>query len=313
MEKFVVKPLKRHHLLEITKIVKNTIDSKYRIGENELNQKLFYDRDFCKNASFVVTEQKSDRVVGFVGTKTSKLEEYKGVAWISMLIVDIGVREMGLGSLMMDRVVSSLKDLGIYIIYLGQDFHYFFSGIPEPDFAKKNFFIKHGFNLSLESHYDLVARIKDNNEIDEFIENNNFDEFSISTYKKEDFAQMMEFLEREFSGRWFLEFKKEIEENKNHSKIILLSKDREIVGYCLIYSEKNIYGEKTGYGGLGPIGISRDIRGRGVGSYLLAKSLCELRKDGVSIANIDWTILTGFYGKFGFKKYREYVAGYREI
>ena len=70
-------------------------------------------------------------------------------------------------------------------------------------------------------------------------------------------------------------------------------------------------GKKTGYGGLGPIGIAKDIRGRCVGNFILQRSLMQLRAIGVTRVNIDWTILKDFYGQFDFKPERTYRAGYR--
>ena len=53
-------------------------------------------------------------------------------------------------------------------------------------------------------------------------------------------------------------------------------------------------------GGLGPIGVAASLRGHGLGKALLAISLGRLRDLGLIDVVIDWTVLTGFYGPFGF-------------
>ena len=60
------------------------------------------------------------------------------------------------------------------------------------------------------------------------------------------------------------------------------------------------------WGALGPIGVSKGLRGRGHGDGLLAAALCGLRDEGARQTIIDWTTLVDFYGKHGFRKSREY-------
>ena len=50
-----------------------------------------------------------------------------------------------------------------------------------------------------------------------------------------------------------------------------------------------------------------------VGDYILNQSLQQLRKIGAVRVNIDWTILKDFYGQFGFKAERLYLAAYKEF
>ena len=116
-------------------------------------------------------------------------------------------------------------------------------------------------------------------------------------------------MEREFPGRWVFEAKEAIAEGKNPESIVILwNKDKtEIVGYCMISVDEK------GYGGLGPIGIAKKIRGKHVGDYILNQSLQQLRKIGAVRVNIDWTILKEFYGQFGFKAERLYLAAYKDF
>ena len=103
--------------------------------------------------------------------------------------------------------------------------------------------------------------------------------------------------------------KEAIAEGKDPESIVILwNQDKtEIVGYCMLSVDDK------GYGGLGPIGIAKKIRGKHVGDYILNQSLQQLRKIGAVRVNIDWTILKDFYGQFGFKAERLYLAAYKEF
>ena len=126
---------------------------------------------------------------------------------------------------------------------------------------------------------------------------------------KDNKKELLGFLEREFPGRWVFEAKEAITEGKDPESIVILwDKDKtEIVGYCMLSVDER------GYGGLGPIGIAKKIRGKHVGDYILNQSLQQLRKIGAVRVNIDWTILKDFYGQFGFKAERLYRAAYKEF
>jgi predicted N-acetyltransferase YhbS len=62
------------------------------------------------------------------------------------------------------------------------------------------------------------------------------------------------------------------------------------------------------WGQMGAIGVSADCRGSGYGAALLDGGLRTLRERGVDGCVIDWTTIVDFYGKFGFKLYREYLT-----
>ena len=60
------------------------------------------------------------------------------------------------------------------------------------------------------------------------------------------------------------------------------------------------------WGALGPIGISSDVRGKGLGDALLGLSLQRLKAEGARQTIIDWTTLDAFYGNHGFEVTRRY-------
>jgi GNAT superfamily N-acetyltransferase len=66
-------------------------------------------------------------------------------------------------------------------------------------------------------------------------------------------------------------------------------------------------------GGLGPMGLAPDLRGRGLGVVLLDRAMVHLASLGVREMVIDWTILLDFYGRLGFVPLRRYRHGERTL
>jgi predicted N-acetyltransferase YhbS len=61
------------------------------------------------------------------------------------------------------------------------------------------------------------------------------------------------------------------------------------------------------WGGIGPLGLSKEMRGLGAGLGVVAAGMRHLYQHGLKFARIDWTTLVDFYGRLGFKpslKYR---------
>lgn len=309
MKRVSLKPLEVSDNKEVYELCKETFREEYHITEERILGSLFEDPDFSAEESQKIVEEENGRIIGFIGVKISHNEElYPATAWISIFAVVKEEQRKGYGTMLLNQVCQSLHAKGINKIYVGQDFDNFFSGIPDPDDRKEKFFQKNGFTLNVDRHFDLEADITENELIDRF-DTNPFDkEFSVAAYK-DDKKQLIGFLEREFPGRWVFEAKEAIAEGKNPESIVILwNKDKtEIVGYCMISVDEK------GYGGLGPIGIAKKIRGKHVGDYILNQSLQQLRKIGAVRVNIDWTILKEFYGQFGFKAERLYLAAYKDF
>src|SRR5262249_20650520 len=55
------------------------------------------------------------------------------------------------------------------------------------------------------------------------------------------------------------------------------------------------------WGGIGPLGLSPELRGLGAGLGVVAAGMRHLHQHGLKFARIDWTTLVDFYGRLGFK------------
>jgi predicted N-acetyltransferase YhbS len=58
--------------------------------------------------------------------------------------------------------------------------------------------------------------------------------------------------------------------------------------------------------GIGPLGVAPDVRGAGAGLALVRGAAAWLQDRGHTDAVINWTTLTGFYGRLGARVWRTY-------
>lgn len=189
---------------------------------------------------------------------------------------------------------------------LGGDVYNFFSGIPEPKSDVELFFKKKGFKLN-EFHYDLMADVSelDFNKLD--IEINMESVFLVKELQLNNIEKLNKFFDKNFPGRWKYEINNYIKYNGDLRNVILLWNQNDIIGFCKIDININKNGS------LGPIGIDKNYRGKKLGNKLLCESLKFLKSRGTKNVFIDWTILKEFYGQFGFKPYKFFKSGFKEI
>lgn len=309
MKKVKVTQLEPTDCKELNEICKDTFREEYHMTEERIQKNLFGDLEFSWQESLKIVDSETGKILGFIGIKISKNAElYPDTAWISLFAVRKEEQKKGYGRMLLATVCENLKKQGIKMIYVGQDFNNFFPGIPDPDEEKESLFTKCGFTLNTEQHFDLEADITENALIENFDKTPFEKEFSVDTYR-DDQTELLAFLEQEFPGRWVFEAKEAIANGKDPQSIVILwNQDKtEIVGYCMLSVDEK------GYGGLGPIGIAKKIRGKHVGDFILNQSLQQLKQIGAVRVNIDWTILKDFYGQFGFKAERLYLAAYKRF
>ena len=293
---------------EIGELCRGTIPRYYYVTEAALEQKLFGHRCFCEEASYSLWE--NGRCLGFVGIKVPDSQElFPKEAWLSIVAVKKEKQRKGYGTQLLKKAQESLKTMGTQKLIVGQDFACFFSGLPEVTEEICGFFQKNGFELSKEMlYYDLEGNVQENSQVDEFVTDGFENDWTVCAYDGEQEA-FLAFLGKEFPGRWRYEVEWALKEGKDHREIVLLwnPQKTKVFGFCMLGKEPD------GRGKLGPIGIAEEIRGKGVGEYFLCKCLQHLRKLGRDRTNIDWTILTKFYGKFGFLPARTYCGAYKEL
>lgn len=306
MSSVELKPLTLDYITDIKAICDEQFEKCFHITETKLTTNLFEAEDFCREGSFVLCDTSSGEVKGFIGIKVRHVDEvYTDTAWISIFAVKKADEKKGYGDKLLKSVMDYLKKEKIKTIYIGMDYKNFFSGIPSPTDEVCSFFEKRGFVTDPEEHFDVEANVQNNAKMDAFDVTPFDGKYYVSTFngEKED---MLEFLEAEFPGRWVYEAKYAFETKKPYERIMLLKEVNpshdKVVGFCMLSEYA------PNYGGLGPIGIAKSVRGKHLGDFLLRQSLMQLRNLKMQDVNIDWTRLLDFYGQFGFEIERRYRA-----
>jgi GNAT superfamily N-acetyltransferase len=134
-------------------------------------------------------------------------------------------------------------------------------------------------------------------------------------------ALLLEFLNREYPGRWQLEAQEFVKDGGRSRDYLLLWVDKKVEGFCRITLEdserpiERFYPQRLSqpWGQFGPLGLSKAVRGQGLGGYLIDAAALHMQSFGVDGCVIDWTALTNLYAKFGFNLYNQYLSLFKTI
>ncbi|MEP6896859.1 MAG: GNAT family N-acetyltransferase, partial [Chloroflexota bacterium] len=132
---------------------------------------------------------------------------------------------------------------------------------------------------------------------------------------------LLDFLHREYPGRWEFEAQEFVKNGGRASDFLLLYVKDEVQGFCRLTlpdSERPIerfFPQRLPqpWGQYGPLGLSKAVRGKGLGGYLIDATAVHMQSLGVDGCVIDWTSLVELYGKFGFKVYNQYISLFKMI
>lgn len=240
---------------------------------------------------------------GFVAVKRSADAFYRGpdpkVAHLSLFGGGPGAA--------LDRAVSHLASNGVEALVVGMDSGHFLPGLPVDLTAEAAWLESRGFQPGGLAN-DLERDLRDYRAPRpippaEYRRLHEGDELELDT-----------FLVREFPGRWHYDVRRKIAA-EGISTVFGLFVDGHCEGFALLQQDGcrlpiggAVWRHSLGpsWGSLGPIGISKALRGQGLGDGLLAAALERLRDDGARQTIIDWTGLVDFYGAHGFTVTRQY-------
>nr|WP_318245808.1 GNAT family N-acetyltransferase [Bacillus tianshenii] len=268
---------------------------------------------FCPSASLVAI--KDDKPVGVVIGKHwphPHLNYHPGsdVGWISLLLVSKEFQGQGVGTALLKKAETALGDLGTKTIHLGRDVQHFFPGIPSEYEAVKQWFEKRGYQKG-DTPFDMIQSVY------ELPAHNTDPSLEIRRGRYGEEEGIVQFLSEVFPGRWEYEARSRFVRGVSAEDYIVINEGGLIEGFCKINRPTDIvigsnvywsglFHDKT-VGGIGPLGISREVRKNGLGLALVRKAMEELQKDGVDQILIDWTTLDEFYGKLGFTRWKHYT------
>lgn len=232
------------------------------------------------------------------------------VGWIDAIAVLGNQQKRGIGSALLTWAEDWLRAQGCTRFRLGGSLHPFTPGYPT-ELGNANFFLKRGYTERTggEPTWDVARDLSD------YRITRPRADVTIRPAQPGEANALLEFFQREFPGRWRYEFVEFLRDGGRMSDYVVLLTARGIDGFARITLEDSerplerfyLHRLPKPWGQLGPIGVSRDARGKGYGGALLDAGLSYLHAQGVRGCVIDWTGLVEFYGKFGFKPYRQYA------
>jgi ribosomal protein S18 acetylase RimI-like enzyme len=278
-----------------------------------------------KLSDLLVAKDSSGSLAGFVLTKRFReaacypgqcLETVSPLGFIETLVVKPEHQRQRLGRQLLTAAETKLWKDGAQKILLGSSFRHFFPGVPADNTAAIGFFEAAGYTLEKTPvEFDLAGPLRP-----EILEPaTRVPGVTFRPGRSADQAGLLAFLTEVFPGRWFYEVNLFLEQGGDISDIMLAIDERDKVqGFLMSYWEGSrilgptIYwqnGDPT-WGGVGPLGVSPSLRGRGAGLGLTAAGLYQVYHRGVRLARIDWTSLVGFYSKLGFEPVQGYLGGH---
>lgn len=297
--------------------------ARYRVTPELLRAKTTESPLFDWGASFI--DVGTDGPTGFVAVKRSAGRLYKGPDKDQAHLTAIAFDDPLVAIDLMAMAKQVLRERGIQALRFGQDAGHFFPGCPSDCQHLRDFLIVEGF-VEGDEVVDLERDLTSYDPPAETLQPLKAwsaeqcpelgpGEAGVAPISTECVPALREFLYREFPGRWSYDTLRLLEREERHDGVFALYVDGAIEGFALTQAE----GQKIPIGGavwhldlgerwgsLGPIGVSRAMRGKGLGGALLGASLCALRDRGVKRCIIDWTNLVEFYGKHGFEPTRTY-------
>jgi GNAT superfamily N-acetyltransferase len=214
----------------------------------------------------------------------------------------------GVGSTLLVALEARLRAEGCTSSEISGGLLHLLPGVPAEAPRAVRFFERHGYTFESEPHFDLVGQVS---------RFTGAPAPAARVATDADKAALLDFLAREFPGSWELHARWHLDHGGRTGDFVVLDVDGRIEGFCNIFRPGAWPPGPSTYlptsGGLGPIGVSARLRGRGLGRQLLDASLRELRASGVDQCAIDWTRLVDFYARFGFSPARSYLRGRKSL
>lgn len=250
------------------------------------------------------------QVLGFVAFKRSAAGLFKGPSIDQAHLSAMAYREPRIAVDLMAEAKRILRNRGVNRIHFGGDSRHFWPGCPVECGGICGFLMVEGFEDHGES-FDLERDLTNYSIPRPLTEG--FEYRPLAT--DDDVVALRVFLEEEFPGRWRHDVLDKIRNEGDPGCVFAAFEGSNVVGFALIQDSScklpiagAVWRKSLGqnWGALGPIGVSAEKRGLGLGHAVLGAALLELKKRGVKQCIIDWTTLDKFYGEHGFEITRRY-------
>ncbi len=265
-------------------------------------------------------EYSKSEIVGWIWARSNKmvgenLGRFQGRGGIGALCVLPQFQRRGVATLLCDAAENYLTKHNSPLTTLIYPAH-LLPGVPLDGASAMAFFDKRCYKKTGE-HHDLRRSLVEYSMPEKAIvalQNNPTVE--IRRAREDEAHRVLDFVAREFPGGWTYSTQNHFRRGGNANDFVVAVEDSEVIGFCHTASFASsrllpstywhqALGEK--FGGLGPIGMARDHRKRGLGLALCAQAVQILKESDVEAMAIDWTTLVDFYGQMGFSIWKSYA------
>ncbi len=256
-------------------------------------------------------------LAGFVLASAVIPDHSHQLGWLDAIAVLPAFQRRGVGSALLSWAISWLKEQGCTLCRLGGSLRPFAPGFPT-ELAGRSFFEKAGFQFNPKQPYewDMARDLQD---YPQAISPHSF--LDAHPVQSSEIDALFEFSELEFPGRWDFEIREFLRDGGSSTDLIALWSSEGIIGFCSTTYEDSLrpidryfpIRLPRPWGQLGMIGIAQNSRGKGYGTFMIDAALKILQGNGVRGCIIDWTTKTGFYAKFGFTLYNQYISFFKSL
>lgn len=262
----------------------------------------------------------NDQIVGFVATQMRALPDVaasdQSPGELMVMLVNPDYQRQGIGTALLDRGLAVLKGRGASQVQVGAGgISYFWPGVPTNLPGAWPFFAASGWvetwtaidmTLSLDAYAtppDIYARVRLPN-------------VAITQAEARDIPDLLSFEARHFP-HWAAYYDLTVAEGAHRD--ILFARDTmigEILGATLALDFREP-GERHGFrwpqllgestGGIGVLGVAEAWRENGIGLALAARATELLQARGLTTSYVGYTWLEDWYGKLGYRVWRDYT------
>jgi beta-N-acetylhexosaminidase len=275
----------------------------------------------CHSSDHFVAIQR-DQVVGFVATQVDRHRASptrKG--GIALLVVHPEARRQGIGRTLHDTAFNHLRRAGVQRAQLaGGGSARFWPGVPANLPEALAFFQACGWEYS-ETSYDLVQHLGSYQTPPGMFQRVAEGGFAIEGVHPDDAGELLTFEKREFP-EWAGAFSHLITDGSYEDMLVARDAAGAVVGSLFVFSRetrsesasvvwRRLLGDDMG--GLACVGTAATMRDRGIGTALVARGTEILKTRGVGYSHVGWTWLLNFYGRLGYRVWREYQMSWRDL
>ncbi|KAH8705354.1 putative beta-N-acetylglucosaminidase [Talaromyces proteolyticus] len=261
-------------------------------------------------------------VVGFVlafVTPATPLAQQK-TAHIAVLAVSPSHQNRGIGTALLARIREILRaEHQLFTFKLGSGFPRFWPGLPCDLLPNaREFFVHRGARLVREGDVDMFQDITEFEGSNIYLERAAERGFTFRPLQQDEYDACIELQKKNFghSGGWVDAFVSLPPSQEPNSVMVAFNSTGRQIGWTLMLSPDNkllqqqwafppLLGPKTGL--IGCVGVDTEWRSQGIGLALISHAIQNMQARGVEKVFVDWTDKVEWYGKVGFRVWKEYI------